>query len=250
MDNPIGEMIEKVPQIYEDGLKPTTEEAGKLLALIPKAINASLAPLRKWVAQQEYNVSETEKLLALKLSTIDIEKITTPEPYVAVPAIQAISYSMSNETLRDLYANLLAKSMNIDTKDSVHPGFVEIIKQLSPIDAKVFKFIMSRKENPLVHISIELPNGSGVFPMLKNLTDIAIADYLSVGVAIDSLCRQGLISIPMGRKYSNVAAYDNILSTEYYTKLIKVHGDSIHVEKLHISVSEYGKRFYSICVQE
>ena len=49
------------------------------------------------------------------------EKIVEPEPYVAVPAIQAISYAMNSDELRNLYANLLAKSMIKDTKDTVHP---------------------------------------------------------------------------------------------------------------------------------
>ena len=102
---------------------------------IPRAINAALSPLRQWIAQREYNVAETEKLLAKKLENIEPEKIVSPEPYVAVPALQAISYSMNSDELRELYANLLAKSMCIDTKNSVHPSFVEIIRQMSPLDA-------------------------------------------------------------------------------------------------------------------
>lgn len=53
----------------------------------------------------------------------------TPEAYVAVPALQAISYSMNSEELRNMYANLLAKAIDIDEKDKVHPAFVELIKQ-------------------------------------------------------------------------------------------------------------------------
>lgn len=134
-----GKSIETVPDIYDDALKPTTQESGKILALIPRTINAALVPLRQWIANKEYNLAETEKLLAKKLEHVGEDKIVTPDPYVAVPAIQAISYSMNSEELRNLYANLLAKSMNSDTKDMVHPSFVEIIKQLSPIDSLVLK---------------------------------------------------------------------------------------------------------------
>ena len=66
----------------------------------------------------------------------DPGKIVPPEPYVAIPVIIALSYSMEVAALRDFYAKLLAKSMIIDTKDQVHPAFVEIIKQMSPIDAE------------------------------------------------------------------------------------------------------------------
>lgn len=69
-------------------------------------------------------MAETEKLLEQKLKNIDEEKIVSPESYVAVPAIQAISYSMNSDELRNLYANLLAKAMVTPTKDAVHPSFV------------------------------------------------------------------------------------------------------------------------------
>ena len=46
----VGKAIDKVPEIYDDGLKPATKESGKVLALIPQTINAALAPLRQWIA--------------------------------------------------------------------------------------------------------------------------------------------------------------------------------------------------------
>jgi hypothetical protein len=55
----------------------------------------------------------------------------------AVPAVQALTYSISEAHIRDLFANLLAADMNIDTKSNAHPAFVEIIKEMTPADAKV-----------------------------------------------------------------------------------------------------------------
>ena len=69
----IGKAIDKVPEIYDDGLKKTVKESGDVVALIPRTIKAALAPLRKWIAQKEYNVAETEKLLEQKLKNIDEE---------------------------------------------------------------------------------------------------------------------------------------------------------------------------------
>ena len=96
-----GEAIKTVPELYDDGLKPAVQESGKTLSLLPKTINAALVPLRKWIAEREYSLAETEKLLEIKLRNIDYNKIVTPEAYVAVPALQAISYSMDSEELRN-----------------------------------------------------------------------------------------------------------------------------------------------------
>lgn len=52
--------------------------------------------------------------------------------------MQALTYTAQNETLREMYVNLLANSMNTDKNSVVHPSFVEIIKQMNSLDAKVF----------------------------------------------------------------------------------------------------------------
>lgn len=150
----IGDTLKTAPTLYEDALQPTVQEVGKFVARIPRAINAAFSGLDKWILNKEYAIDETKKLLEKKLENVDPDKIVEPEAYVAVPAIQAISYSINSEELRNLYANLLAKAMNSDTKDLVHPYFVEIIKQMSPIDALVFKNITLPHSFPVCNCNL------------------------------------------------------------------------------------------------
>lgn len=257
----VGKAIETVPDLYTDALQPTIQETGKTLALIPQAINAALVPLRQWIAQQEYNLAETKKLLAQKLEHVDPEKIVSPEPYVAVPAIQAISYSMNSDELRNLYANLLAKAMNSDTKDSVHPSFVEIIKQLSPIDSLVFKIIMERPYNPIIDVVYEfLYEKEGIKPIIvetlfANLSDIDIAPMDIVSISIDNLIKQGLISIPLKKGFAvAINTYDDILNSQFYLDQQKTCSTASdfrisHIKKM-IDKTHLGKSFYNICVTD
>lgn len=250
----VGKAIDKVPDIYDDGLKPATKESGKVLALIPQTINAALAPLRQWIAQKEYNVAETEKLLAQKLEKVEYDKIVSPESYVAVPAIQAIAYSMNSEELRNLYANLLAKSMYIDTKELVHPSFVEIIRQMSPIDALIFKTIMGRAVNPMINLIMK--NEKGTFrTIVTNVTDINIASQELIGVSIDNLTKQNLLSVPDDGFYSDEKVYDSILQTEFYEKQKNlnrrtVDGFEFTYTKKMINKTNLGRLFYKVCVAE
>jgi len=65
------------------------------------------------------------------------DQIVVPKPNVAGPALEALRYTWHEETLSDLYANLLAaSSMDKSTADGAHPAFVEIIRQLTPDEAK------------------------------------------------------------------------------------------------------------------
>lgn len=251
----VGKAIEVVPDIYDDGLKPTAQESGKTLALIPRTINAALVPLRQWIAEREYKLAETEKLIAQRLADIPPERIVTPETYVAVPAIQAISYSMNSEELRNLYANLLAKSMNIDTKDLVHPSFVEIIKQLSPIDAMVFSLIVQTDIKPLIDLRIILDEkeGGGGISKIKNISWITSFTHNQYSVSIDNLERLKLIEI-INAVYTHDEHYKLVTETPTYISNRSAlqnslsGGQTIEDVKKIMEVSSLGELFYNVCV--
>lgn len=256
-----GKAIETVPDLFNDTLRPTAQESGKLLALIPRTVNAALVPLRKWIANREYNLAETEKLLAEKLKNVYADKIVTPEPYVAVPAIQAISYSMDSKELRELYANLLAKSMNSETKTFVHPSFVEIIKQMSPIDASVFSIIMKRNTRPLIDIVIKMSsNGkSGEDTYCRNISWIFDIPREQLSISFNNLERLKLISI-VNNHYVNTDCYSVITNNPNYialksatlelyrNKYPNIEMSLIEKAKL-LEITDLGELFYKICVQ-
>ena len=248
----VGKAIETIPDLYDDAIKPATQESGKTLALIPRAINAALVPLRQWITEREYKLAETEKLLAKKLEHVAEDKIVTPEAYVAVPAIQAISYSMNSKELRNLYANLLAKAMNSDTKDMVHPSFVEIIKQMSPIDSLVFKTIMERSGNPLISLIYENEQKNNL-SLNMNIININITSIESINVSIDNLIKQSLITIPDGRYYIQDNLYDQLLSSNQYKIAQQKYssppnGFKLTYKKGLIEKTNLGKVFYKTCV--
>ena len=245
--------VETIPEVYDDALKPAAQESGKTIALIPRTINAALVPLRKWIPEQEYSLAETEKILAKKLEHVGEEKIVTPNAYVAVPAIQAISYSMDSEELRNLYANLLAKAMNIDTKECVHPAFVELIKQMSPIDAIMIKGIYEKTVTPLIDLCIEYEEG-GMNHYRYNISWITILSYDQICVSLNNLERLGLIEIPYGEYYSEDKNYNVIRETTEYKRiedeLRNKYNGKVHENKKYIKHNSLGKSFYEVCIKE
>ena len=63
MKNELGKALKTVPELYHDTLQPSAQETGKMLARIPRAINAAFSGLDKWILNREYSVDETKKLL-------------------------------------------------------------------------------------------------------------------------------------------------------------------------------------------
>ena len=249
----IGKAVETVPEVYDDAFKPAAQESGKTIALIPRTINAALVPLRKWIAEREYNLAETEKLLAKKLEHVDKDKIITPEPYVAVPTIQAISYTMDSAQLRDLYANLLAKSMNSDTKASVHPAYLETIKQLSPDDAVYFRHICPLRFRPMVDVTLDFPKGLTI-TLSKNNNLFSTNQVNNFALSLDNLSRLGLIKVPDGIWYGDDSLYTTLISyleKDYILGSYKTEypdATGISFEKKRIDITPYGQSFYDICI--
>ena len=250
----IGKAIKTVPEFYEDALQPTVKETGKFVSRIPRAINAAFSGLDKWILIKEYSVDETKKLLAKKLKNVDPDKIVVPEAYVAVPAIQAISYAMNSKELRNLYANLLAKSMNVDTKNTEHPAFVETIKQLSPEDAIFFKHICPLPARPIVDVMLDLPSALTI-TIAENANLFGKKYVNNFPLALDNLCRLGLVNIPEGMWYGDGSLYTNlmdVLKKEYTLekyKHINPSSTGICFTKKRIDITPYGQNFYNICVK-
>lgn len=257
----VGKAIETVPTLYEDALKPTATESGKLLSLIPKTINAALTPLRKWIAEREYNIAETEALLAKKLEHVSAEKIVTPDAYVAVPAIQAISYSMDSKVLKNLYANLLARSMNISTKDWVHPAFIEIIKQLSPNDVQVLEKICSDNSFQMINVYVCKYDTKNPRPFdqpiqkygYEGLTSITSIPPDMVKISIDNLSRLQLIEdrfkidMSVDEKVKASSFYLDTVSSikQYMTDQTWKFEEYGH----YLTLSIFGSYFHNICIK-
>ncbi len=226
------DVLETVPQLYEDGLQDVAKESGKFLARIPKAINAALSGLDIWIAKREYNVEETKRILAIKLENIDPQKIVPPDPHIAVPAMQAIAYSMDSAELRNMYANLLAKAMNSDLKSSVRAAFVEVIKQMEPIDAVNLGLFRNQMDGlPVAEyqkIVVSPPeedsdgsNDDDNFYVLQTNVFISNPDNLDIeaqAISLSSLVRLGLITILWDISVSDYN-YDSFKDTEMYHSL-------------------------------
>lgn len=244
---------------YADVAKPAAKPAGELLGLIPRAIKAALSPMEQWILQKEYNVAETKKLLELKLQNVTPALITTPEPYIAVPALQYISYCMDNEELRDMYANLLANSMNSVVKNGVHPGFVEIIKQLSPDEAKFLKYMKDHKSIPTIGLHYEHDDyKKGFVEIIREFTNVpaltGCENQYSGEQYIDNLVRLGLVVRETGSSFTDKARYEPLKNDPEFAKyndeeIAKQHGfEKCKIVEHVVSLTVFGEKFCSICL--
>ena len=248
--------------VYEDAGKPIAKPTGELVGLIPRAIKAALSPLEKWILQKEYNVEETRKLLEKKLENVSPDQIEAPEPHIAVPAMQYISYCMDNEELREMYANLLACSMKKAQKNGVHPGFVEIIRQLSPDEARILNYMNEHCTIPTITLQISFTDSSGLY-YLKDFTDVPeicgcenTADEAR-DLCFGNLIRLGLIEkndsfhnakSPLLERLNNHPFVEN--SYQEFHALENCLGRKLNLNRIlgSFKLTAYGNAFCEICM--
>ena len=71
-----------------------------------------------------------------KTQEIPEEFLQEPKLNIVGPALEASKYYIDSEILREMFANLISSSVDSRKSSKTHPSFVEIIKQLSSLDAK------------------------------------------------------------------------------------------------------------------
>lgn len=244
---------ELVNKAYDDLVHPAACEVGKIIGRVPRAINAALSPIDMWIEKRENNVKAIKKLLEEELQNVDPNKIVPPEPYVAVPAIQAISYSMDSDELRQMYATLLSKAIYSDTKDSVHPAYTEIIKNLSPLDCRVLEEIMNSQycEIGCYELRIATIGSASYYVSYPYVTHITFADPSTVAASIDNLTRNKLIE-PRDFHFDDDEKYLPIRQTDFYTIIAKTfsshpNNQELRPYKKSIKSTSFGNAFYNVC---
>ena len=242
--------LSKAVPIYQDGLQSGVKEIGKSLETLGKAVNIALLPVTGliWGADKFKDFLEND--LTQKLKNIPEENICSPDPSIAGPALEALKFSGHKEQLKEMYANLLAKSLNKDTTDLTHPSYVEIIKQLTVEEAQLLQLLSEKEKYPIICSFINISNNTGLSISLRN--------------KFNKLC----LEINISKENSNTY-YDNLQRLKIIEiseiRNQKVQEDFLSKMDLHIpgndrfevkttttyilKFTSYGDRFVKICIK-
>lgn len=241
-------------EIYKDLGRPVLQPIGEILGFLPRTLKLTLSGWEKWLINGEESIRLTAVAIQEKLEKIPQEKLVEPEPYVAIPAMQQLSYCQNSEGLRDMYANLLVASMNSDTKWDVHPAFVDIIKQLTPDEAKYLKSLPGEIMNihPIIDVGISLSDDAkGTNPIISNFTNYNINQLEhpeQICSYIDNLVRLKLIEIPPERHIVDQTVYKAIEEDPLIQEPIKIEGVKIryHYKHKYFRLTNLGREFKKV----
>jgi len=253
-------IVEAVP-VYQDALQPAAREVGKALQTVAKTIHVALAPISALVWGFE-NIKEFVSVrVAEKLRNVPPERIQTPKANVVGPALEALRYTGPEESLRDLYANLLANSLDADTAKNAHPAFVDMIKSMSPDEARIMRLFATRGVFPLVDLRLADVAGTGYQVLMRNFSLIgkeAGCEHPELTTSyLNNLDRLGLILLPdqggIGTPHLTDSKQYEVLEAapELATLRAEVEGSTAYklvLERRFVEITSFGSQFCNACV--
>lgn len=191
-----------------------------------------------------------------------IPKDMAKEPKMSIvgPALDASRFYIDEEVLREMFAKLIANSMNIEKNKFVQSAFVEIIKQMSPLDATILKTFANNKQQPIAQVidyrTEKNQKEHNTYIILLNLLyfmpDIICStkpEIVANAVSINNLSRLGLIEYTIsegGVQFNDKELYANLDNFVEQNIKSEVHFASIIRGIVH--TTDFGDNFIRACL--
>jgi hypothetical protein len=242
-------LITAIP-IYQDTLQPSAKQIGKSLETVAKTVNIALAPIKALVWGYEKIEKFITERVSEKLENVAPENIVSPPPSIAGPAIEALRFAGEDINLRELYANLLASSMDIGTQDLIHPSYVDIIKNLSSDEAILLQVFNENSLFPVVDLYQTSTKDNGRKIEYRNFTHFSKFTNLKrpdlIPLYLDNICRLGIIEIREDQFLNSPTAYDILqLDPFFSSKIVEIEKEKniyAFIKKL-IRLTDFGIQF-------
>jgi len=254
--NAVAGLVKEIP-IYQDTIQPAAKEVGKSLHTVAKTINIALAPIKVLVWGYEKIEEFITKRVSEKLENIPKENIVTPDPKIAVPAFEALRYTGHDENLRELYANLIANSMDKETIRNSHPGFVEILKNISSDEALLLKAFINDDYLPLIDVKKVAPDNGHNLLMInfsRFQTGLNLQNNDLVPSYLDNLVRLGLLEIPSGSYLTQENIYESLEKDLQIENLKNTFQNSaenkIQFTRKYVRKTTFGNQFINSVVKD
>jgi hypothetical protein len=203
--------LDNIAEEFNEHSKGAGENFGKAALGISKiakgTVETCLAPFNFVIWGYDRIKNDFIPLVAKKLQNVPKEQIQTPKTNLAGPAIEALRFSAQEPELQNMFANLLATAMDKQTSGDAHPSFVEIIKQLSPDEAKILYYMKDLYGIPVIDVRQLRDTPNEFYQIISNFSLIGFKSNCTLPFSgqtyIDNLCRLKICEIPQAVRVVN-----------------------------------------------
>lgn len=213
-------MAEEKNELKLKLLGPAAESAGGTLQNIWKLVFGRFdLYVSKKNLVREKAFAEFKESLEKRVIEIPEQELKEPKISILGPTLEASKFYFEEKPLREMFAALAAASMDKRKERDLHPSFPEIIKQMSPLDAKNLSFFHCTL--PVAEYYYKNRNSEVRRTILSNVF-IANRDEQDLELqaqSLASLARLGLIEIEYERTVLAPKFYTAFFTTDYFLHL-------------------------------
>ncbi|MDT3426060.1 hypothetical protein J2Z22_001580 [Paenibacillus forsythiae] len=193
------------PKFLENATSEPAKEIGRTLAnLVWVVFSRVNMPIEKLRIKQAVSLKKFELEITEQLNNIPEENLLEPQLSIVGPALEATKYYIEEDEIRQMFAKLIGSSMDNRHSSQTHHSFVEIIKQMSPLDAQNLRSFGNMANKPIAnYINHVQPSGSGPLQVNVYLENEDCNDLCQVAISISNLQRLGIVSLIFDGSYLN-----------------------------------------------
>lgn len=175
---------------------------------------------QKYKIKQAANLEKYANEVKSGIEKIPEENIQEPKMSVVGPALEASKFYIEEDEIRGMFAKLIASSMDKTQSINIHPSFVEIIKVLSPLDAKNLYSLYHGGDETISKIRVTNKENGNYTDHFNHifLGNPECQDNNLIEFSIDNLIRLKLVDVSYSKYKSDDSLYDKHRENELFLK--------------------------------
>lgn len=189
---------------------------------------------QKAATKNKLQIQQYAEDIVSELKDIPEEFVKEPDFSIAGPALEASTYYVNNDLVREMFAKLVASSVDERKQDQTRSVFVEFVKQMNTTDAKLLNFIGNKEVYPLADLEKKLDNGA--LPSSSKILPLGISNDESERIlfpsAITNLDRMKLLEVSYETWLSSYDYEFNFKKTPEYSHLLNLIASDKHAYEL------------------
>lgn len=203
------------------------------------------------MAKRQIDLDNLQKSTVTEVSKINPDNVQEPKLSIIGPALEASRFYIEEENLREMFAKVIAGSMDSSKNALIHPSFVEIIKQLSSTDARLLSYLKRIDARPsyaqpiMRVIRKNQQFGGEVIAHPIIFIDDQYFGFPDYAPSVNNLDRLGILSTDFLRSITTDEVYNQTEAT-FLSQHTLFEDDEI--KKGILSVTTFGKNFIDVCV--
>lgn len=240
---------------YDDTLKkPLQNTSGIVSTVIDFFHNTVLYPMQQYNLYAKNKLEKYAEDLRKKVEDIPSENLVSPRVNILGPTIDGLKYNLDEEYIKDMFTNILTSEMDSRKQSKVLPSYIEIVKQLSKVDAEMLQFFSQNhlKDEPILKLKFKYKNGGfnyisdDIFLIFNNSYKVLNA------IPINNLERLKIIEPTFMEYRHNNDLYNEIFQQISATSTIPLQAfplfDKLDYAKGLLHITSFGQNFIDICL--